>query len=265
MALFASLVFCFAGVPSASAQAFDHSPWDRILKQNVTGDGRVDYAALKASRAEFDGYVAQIAARSPESHPQDFSTAESQLAYWMNAYNALTIKGVVDNWPTQSVRDLGFLFSFFRRDDYTAGGKKVSLNYIEHDVIRKKFAEPRIHFALVCASLGCPKLRREAYTAERLEEQLEDGARYFINEPRNLSFDAARNRVTVSKIFDWYGGDFEKHMKAKGAASSGNLILDYVRPYANDANRRALDALKKPGVSYADYSWEVNATSVPAK
>jgi hypothetical protein len=259
--LILGLALCLAEIPSANAQSFDYSPWDRILKQYVTDEGRVDYAALKANRAELDGYVAQIAARSPESHPQDFSTPESQLAYWINAYNTLTIKGVVDNWPTKSVRDLGFLFAFFRRDDYTVGGKKVSLNYIEHDVIRKKFAEPRIHFALVCASLGCPKLRREAYTIERLEEQLEDGARYFLNEPRNLQIDAVRNRVTISKIFDWYGGDFEKHMKAKGGASSGNLILDYVRLYASDPNRRALDGLKKPSVGHADYSWEVNATS----
>jgi hypothetical protein len=251
-------LLCSFGARAANAQGFDHSPWDRILKKYVTDEGRVDYGALRANRAELDACVAQIAARSPESHPQDFPTAASQLAYWMNAYNALTIRGVVDNWPTKSVRDLGFLFGFFRRDDYTVGGRKVSLNHIEHDVIRKHFAEPRIHFALVCASLGCPKLRREAYTAERLEEQLEDGTRYFLNEPRNLQIDAARNRVTVSKIFDWYGGDFEKHMKARGA-DSGNLILAYVRLYASDANRRAIDALKNPGVSYADYSWEVNA------
>lgn len=259
----AAFLMFFAGFAgSAAAQGFDHSVWDRVLRQYVTEDGRVDYGALKANRAEFDGYIAQVAVRSPESHPQDFSTREAQLAYWINAYNALTIRGIIDHWPTKSVRDLGFLFAFFRRDDYTVGGKKVSLNYIENEVIRKQFSEARIHFALVCASLGCPKLRREAYTPERLEQQLEDGARYFINEARNLKIDAERNRVTVSKIFDWYGGDFEKYVKAKGTSETGHPILDYIRQHASEANRRALESLKKPSVDYADYSWTINAVSV---
>lgn len=259
---------------AAHGQDFNHSVWDRVLKQYVTEDGRVDYAALRANRTEFDAYIAQIAARSPESHPQEFiarkagdgkpyPAREAQLAYWINAYNALTIRGVIDNWPTESVRDLGFLFGFFRRSDYTVGGMKVSLNYIEHDVIRKQFNEARIHFALVCASLGCPKLRREAYVPERLEQQLEDSARYFINEPRNLVVDAARRRVTISKIFDWYGSDFEKYVRAKGLSKSGSLILDYMLLYANEANRAAILAVKSPKIGYADYSWEINAVSAP--
>lgn len=249
----------------AGAQGFDHSPWDRVLKKFVTEDGRVDYDALKRDRGEFDAYIAAIAARSPKSHPQGFSAREAQLAYWINAYNALMIQGVLDHWPIKSVREIGFLpFAVFRAKDYTVGGKKVSLNEIEHDTIRKEFAEPRIHFALVCASGGCPKLRREAYTPERLEQQLEDGARFFINEPRNLAIDAARNRVVISKIFNWYGGDFEKHMKAKGISGTGKPILDYLRLYLNEANRKALNALKNPAVDYADYSWAINAVSVPA-
>ncbi len=257
------MLLCAAG---AHGQDFDHSAWDRVLKLHVNEAGRVDYAALRANRGEFDAYIAKIAAGSPESHPQDFSSREAQLAYWINGYNALTIRGVIDNWPTKSVRDLGFLFGFFRRSDYTVGGKKVSLNYIEHDVIRKQFSEPRIHFALVCASLGCPRLRREAYVPERLEQQLEEDARYFINEPRNLAVDPARGRVTVSKIFDWYGGDFEKHVKTtarRGGSKTGSPILDYVLQYANDANRSAILALKSPKVDFADYSWEINAVNVP--
>ena len=114
-----------ASAGTAHGQQFSHSAWDRILKQYVTEAGRVDYAALRANRAEFDAYIAQISARSPESHPQEFiarkagdgkpyPSREAQLAYWINAYNALTIRGILDNWPTKSVRDLGFLFGFFR-------------------------------------------------------------------------------------------------------------------------------------------------------
>ena len=262
-------VFVMGGMLVCAAAAhgkdFDHSAWDRVLKQYEAEAGRVDYAALRANREEFDRYIVQIAARSPESHPQDFPSREAQLAYWINAYNALTVRGVIDNWPTKSVRDLGFLFGFFRRSDYTVGGKKVSLNTIEHDVIRKQFSEPRVHFALVCASLGCPKLRREAYVPERLEQQLEDGARHFINEARNLAVDSAGQRVTVSKIFDWYGGDFEKYVKARGLSKTASPILDYVLQYANDANQSAILALKSPKVDYADYSWEINAVSARGK
>jgi hypothetical protein len=248
------------------AQDFDHSAWDRVLKKYVTEDGRVDYAALKENRAELDGYIAQLAARSPESHPQDFPTPAAQLAYWINAYNALMANGVLNHWPIKSVREIGVLpFAVFRAKDYTAGGKKVSLNDIEHGIIRKQFAEPRINFALVCASLGCPKLRREAFTPDRLEEQLEDSARYFLSESRNLSVDAERNRVTLSKIFDWYGSDFEKHVRAKGISATGHPILDYAQLYADEATRDAIAALKKPRVAYSDYSWEINAVSTAGR
>jgi len=128
--------------------------------------------------------VEQIASRSPVSHPQVFSTRDSQLAYWINAYNALVIKAVVENWPTKSVRNLGKLYSFFWARKFVAGGKEYTLNNIE-DILRKKLVEPRIHFAIVCASNSCPRLQREAYTPENAERLLDEAARFYVNEPRN--------------------------------------------------------------------------------
>lgn len=247
-----------AAAGAADAQTFDHSAWDAVLKQHVNDAGFVDYAALKANPAELNRYVAQIAARSPASHPRDFPSRDAQMAYWINAYNALTIHGVVNAWPVKSVRDLGFLFSFFRRKQFTVGGREMSLDNIEHDTLRPVFRDPRIHFAVNCASVSCPRLQREAYTEENLDRLLDEAAHSFVNERRNFQIDAARNRVTVAKIFDWFGGDFRDYAREKKLSGAGHPILDYIRPYLNDANRAALARLRSPRVAYFDYDWSVN-------
>src|SRR6266849_9456371 len=128
-------VLALATTACAQKQGFDYAPWDRVLKKFVTETGRVDYGALKADSGDLDSFVAALAARSPASHPQDFPTRESQLAYWINAYNALVMKAVVENWPTKSVRNLGKLYSFFWARKFVAGGKEYTLNNIE-DILR---------------------------------------------------------------------------------------------------------------------------------
>ncbi len=222
-------------------------------------------AALKADPRELDRYVAQLAARSPVSHPQEFPTRESQLAYWINAYNALVMKTVVENWPTKSVRDIGILpYSFFWRKKFALGGRKYTLNAIEGDFLRKKLAEPRIHFALVCAANSCPRLQREAYTPQNTERLLEEAARFFINEPRNLRIDRARNQVTLARIFTFYREDFENYVRAHNLSTSGHPVLDYVRVYANTSNRLALDGLVNPKVESFPYDWGINDVHVTA-
>ena len=261
-ALLAPLFLLGRGASAARAEGFDHSRWDRVLKKLVTETSRVDYAALKADHTDLDAYVAQLAARSPFSHLGDFSTRESQLAYWINAYNAFVFKGVVENWPTKSVRNLGKLYSFFWHRKFTAGGKEYTLNGIE-DILRHKLNEPRIHFAIVCASNSCPRLQHEAYTAENCDRLLEEAARSFLNEPRNLKIDAARNRVTLARIFSLYHEDFENYVRAHNAAHTGNLRLDYVLLYANEANRAVIGTLNKPRVDHFSYDWGINDVHAP--
>jgi hypothetical protein len=230
--MFALLAFFLLAGPvsaapqQASSLPLDYAPWDRVLKKYVTDTGRVDYAALKASPADLNQYVEQIASRSPVSHPQDFPTRESQLAYWINAYNALVMKAVVENWPTKSVSNLGKLYSFFWGRKFVAGGKEYTLNNIE-DILRKKLVEPRIHFAIVCASNSCPRLQREAYTPENTERLLDEAARFYVNEPRNLKIDVAHNRVTLPNILGHYHEDFENYMLAYNA--TGHCQVDYIR------------------------------------
>jgi hypothetical protein len=247
---------------TARAQEFDHSPWDRVLKKYVTETGRVDYAALKADSGDLDRYVQQIAASSPVSHPRVFPTRESQLAYWINAYNALVIKAVVENWSTKSVRNLGKLYSFFWARKFVAGGREYTLNNIE-DILRKKLGEPRIHFAIVCASNSCPRLQREAYTPENTERLLDEAARFYVNEPRNLKIDVAHNRVTLPNILGHYHEDFENYVRAHNASATGHPQVDYVRLYANAANRGLLDQLKNPKVDHFGYDWGINDINAP--
>jgi len=256
-------VLALASSACAQEQGLDYAPWDRVLKKFVTETGRVDYTALKANPDDLNQYVEQIAARSPASHPQDFPTRESQLAYWINAYNALVMKAVIQDWPTKSVRNLGKLYSFFWARKFVAGGKEYTLNNIE-DILRKKLAEPRIHFAIVCASNSCPRLQREAYTPENTERLLDEAAHLYVNEPRNLKIDLAHNRVTLPNILGHYHEDFENYVRAHNVTITGQPQVDYIRLYTNPANGALLDQLKNPKVDHFGYDWGINDVHAPA-
>ena len=234
----------------AAAGGFDHSTWERVLKARVNAIGEVDYAALKANR-NLDEYIRLLGESGPANRPELFPSRAHQLAYWLNAYNAFVMKGVVDNYPTRSVRDLGALYGFFRRKDYTAGGVRISLLNLEDDILRKQYRDPRLHFVIVCASISCPFLSRDAFTGETLEPHLERLAREFINQRRNLTINAAANLVTLGAVFGLR--DYVKDFEATGVS-----LLDYVRSYAGEENRRALGALKNPKIKFYDYDWSIN-------
>jgi len=256
-------VLALAASVCAQERGFDYAPWDRVLKRFVAKTGRVDYAALKANPGDLDRYVEQVASRSPISDPNVFPTRDSTLAYWINAYNALVMKGVIDHWPISSVRKVGKLpYSFFWREKFVAGGQKYTLDDIE-GILRKKLAEPRIHFAIVCASNSCPRLQREAYTSENTERLLDEAARFYVNEPRNVGIDTARKSVTLAFIFGHYHADFENYVRARNNSTTGQSVLGYIRIYANPENRAALDALKKPTVHHFSYDWGINDVNAP--
>jgi hypothetical protein len=227
-----------------AAVLFDHSAWDAVLKKHVSEIGEVDYAAIKKDRAGLESYINALAASSPVNKPEMFPSREHKLAYWLNAYNALVTWAVANAYPVKSVRDLGFALGFFRREDHIVGGRKMSLDAIEHGTIRKQFGDPRIHFAVVCASISCPRLSREAFAGDRVSEQLDAGARRFFSERRALLADSARNIVTLSKLLAWYKGDFD----------AGGGVLAFARRYAPDP--KAIP--KSPGLRYFDYDWSIN-------
>jgi len=250
-ALFALTVVAAQAAPAAS---FDHTAWDVLLKRHVNAIGEVNYAGLKKERQPLDAYVAALAAASPDSRKEQFPDRASELAYWLNAYNALTIRGVVDAYPTRSVRDLGVLYGFFRRADYTLGGRALSLQDLENDIIRKRYRDPRIHFAIVCASVSCPRLDREAFVGGRLNEQLDRVTRDAMAENRNLAIDAKAKTVTLTMLFKWYAEDF------------GAPPLDFARRYLSPERTALLDQLgAKPRTLFFDYDWSINQPGSRAK
>ncbi len=181
----------------------DPTSWDRFLAEVVVEDGNVRYdAALGAARAHLDDYLEQAA----RATPAQFADDRERLAFYLNAYNALTIEGVLRRWPIDSVEDAGPFHRFFRDRAYTVAGVLVSLHGFETRVIRRY--DPRLHFALNCASASCPPLRAEAYRAEKLEAQLREDAALFVNDARFNRYDAGENTWSLSKIFEWYADDF---------------------------------------------------------
>ena len=244
----------------ASAQtpnlSMDYAPFARTLRDYVTDHGWVRYEQLRDDREGLDRFVAQIARVSPESHPELFTTDAEQMAYWINAYNALVLQGVLNKYPVKSVRDIGFLFGFFRRMKFTVGVRRMTLDDIEHRELRKKFLEPRIHFAVNCASISCPKLAREPYLPEKLDEQLDRAARDFLQDGIAVRSDPEKNEIRISKIFDWYDDDFLRYQQ-KLRPGEKPSVLDYLRPFLSESVQSFLRT-RNPKLRHLSYDWGLN-------
>jgi hypothetical protein len=213
----------------------------------------VDYAGLKARPDDLNAYVALLGRISPVSHPDHFPARVDSLAYWINAYNAFVLKGVVDHYPVKSVRDIKALFGFFSRTGFTAGGRTCTLNDIEHETLRKVFQDPRIHAAINCASVGCPRLPQRAFWPQGLDARLEEEIRFFIREPRNVRIDRTEPALHLSEIFKWYAEDFTGSRGVKEAR-----ITDCLMPYLPEEDRTFLKAHPDLKIRYIDYDWALN-------
>lgn len=240
----ATLHEAYANTPTGAV--FDHSAFDAVLKAHVSATGGfVDYGALKQDAGGLDGYIAAIGKADVDTLGRD-----ERLAFLINAYNAFTLRLILDHYPVDSIKDIP---SDQRWDAkrWTIAGGTYSLNQIEHELIRPKFAEPRVHFALVCAAIGCPPLRSEAYTGSRLEEQLSDQSRYVHSHARWFRLDEAKGELSLTALYDWYGGDFTQK------ASS---VVAYAAQYSPDLVR-LINAGKEPRVTFLDYSWKLNSVA----
>ena len=223
--------------------------WDELLQRYVDDLGRVNYRRWKAEGAD----VLRVWLESlADLDLADFTDADARLALWLNAYNAIAISQVLEVYPIASIRPkvlgipnwLSFL-DFFTRSNTIVGGKKYSLNQIEHAILRPEFAEPRIHFALVCASVGCPLLRRGAYFPESVRTQLEADASRFIHNPDKVRYDAQKKTLYLSKIFKWYEEDF-----VKAAGSVADYVGGYLGPEAAVGDGWA--------IVFLPYDWNLN-------
>jgi hypothetical protein len=265
MKRFLSLVLLFLFSLSANAQtAFDHSHADFsvLLKKNVawTADGTssgVDYAGFKKDHAALKAYLTKISAVK-DSDYNSWSVNEKR-AFLMNAYNAYTVELILSKYPNlKSIKDLGSLVSSpWSKSFFSLLGQKRSLDDVEHKLLRgaKNFNEPRIHFAVNCASIGCPALRPEAFQASKLEAQLEDQTKRFMSDRSRNRFDKTENTLYLSSIFDWYGGDFNKGPNAKNlpqflARYAGSLGL--TKAEQDRLSKNAVD------IDFLDYDWSLN-------
>ena len=261
-----ALLFLALMFGAATAHAFDqsHAAWDALLKKHVViaasgNASRVDYAGMRLDHAALKSYLDSLSA-VPEAEYRGW-TKPQRLAFLINAYNAFTVELILSKYPKlESIKDLGSFFeSPWRREFFSLLGKQRSLDDIEHGMIRAPgaFDEPRIHVALVCASIGCPMLRNEAYTAERLDAQLDDGLRRFLSDRSRNRFDAASGTLYVSKLFDWYGKDF-----AQGHAGFESLAAVFAKYADRLADTPEAQARIRAGnyrTEFLAYDWKLNA------
>ncbi|QDS87460.1 hypothetical protein EC9_16380 [Rosistilla ulvae] len=236
-----------------SIDQIDHSTWDTILRKYVDANGMVNYQGLKASAADRQA-LSRYLNRLSSANPNAPATPGSTLAFWINAYNAVTVQGILREYPTSSIRNHTaklWGYNIWKDLQLYVGGKPYSLDQMEHEVLRKK-GEPRIHFAIVCASIGCPRLLNEAYVAERIQDQLDANAKDFFSRSQNFRYDAPARKFQLSSILDWFGEDF-----GGDQATQLKKIAPWLpSPAAQQAARQ--NAVR---VSYLDYNWNLNAQS----
>ncbi len=208
-----------------------HDDWTTVLQRFVDERGNVNYVGLAEDREVFDRYIRSIETYGPVAHPDRFPTRNEALAYYINAYNAHVFDAVLDRGPeSKSVwRGLISGLKFFVRTPIVVGGKSMNLKSLEDRLIRERFHDPRIHAALNCASISCPRLQREAFEAARLDAQLDEAMSEFVGDPRHLRVHPETRMVELSKIFDWFSEDFLDYERSQG--NSEPRLLDYVNRF----------------------------------
>jgi hypothetical protein len=261
----AAALLASAAPRTAHAQAFDatHAAWTALLRRHVRllrgGQAtQVDYAGFAADRAELRRYLDGLSAVSPATFA-GWPKPERQ-AFLMNAYNAFTVELILTRHPDlKSIKDLGSLLSSpWRQKWIPLLGTKVSLDDIEHAMLRKRgdYDDPRVHFAVNCASVGCPALREEAFVAARLDAQLDEQTLRFMSDRTRNRWNAQRGRLELSKIFDWYGEDFR--LGHRGIGSLPAFAARYADRLADAPADRERIRAGTVDIAFADYDWSLN-------
>lgn len=222
----------------------DNTLFDAVLRERVR-DGLVDYVALKTD-ARLADYLAALEKIDPATLPRS-----QRLSYWINTYNAATLKLMADAWPVASIMKINGGKPWDVPVFQPAGSaERLTLNQIEHTMIRKGFAEPRVHFALVCAAKSCPPLRSEAYTGDRISAQLSEQARIFLRNPSSNTYDAKAHTLRLNPLFQWYATDFG------GETGTPGFVMKYLADEDRDALKRFS---REPDLVFGDYDWTPNA------
>jgi len=251
----------------ADTENWDYAELAAALNQ-VNSAGMVNYGALKENRHDLDEFSRRIA--ELESDTYSSWGRNEKIAFWINAYNGLTLLAIIENYPIKasllgslmypknSIRQIAGVWDDLK---FTVLGEDVTLDYIEHSVLRKKFNEPRIHMALVCAAKSCPALRQEPFSGSRLDEQLDDQTRRFLKNSMKFRINRTQKVVYLSKIFDWFEKDFMDRYGTdqayRGQEPAVNAVLNFVNSYLSHSDRAYLKDTEFE-VSYLEYDWSLN-------
>ncbi len=232
--------FFFAALLTFAQKAPSHQQWDKLLKKHVNAAGMVNYKGFLRDKSELDVYLKTLS----DNAPQKTWSQNDQKAFWINAYNAFTVSLILQKYPVKSIKDIaGKIYKINTPWDIKfikIGKETYDLNNIEHGILRKKFNDARIHFALVCASISCPRLQQEAYTGAQLNAQLDDAGKEFLNDKSKNNITAAS--ANLSKYFSWYKGDFNQN----------GSLADFINKYS----QTKMNGNTK--ISYLDYNWNLN-------
>lgn len=226
------------------SEGFSHQEWDRLLAQG-TADGLVDYEYMQAHRAQLDAYLERVARANLARLDPDHL-----MALLMNAYNALTVRSILDAWPVDSIRDIDGVWTEAK---HTVGGQELTLDEIEHNLLRPFWKDPRIHFGVNCASMSCAPLPTWAFTGEDVDAQLEERTETFLSSPDNVQIDG--EALGVSKYFDWYDSDFTAEGWEPRAESIPAFIARYTRP---EVRTFIEEQGGNPPLRFMDYDWALN-------
>jgi hypothetical protein len=241
--IFVSIIGCQSDLKSGNSEIPpSHKQFTQILQKYVKGN-LVDYKGLQKDSLKLIEYLDLLNNTAPDKVKW---TKNQQLAYWINTYNAFTLKLIIDNYPLRSITNLHptiyipMVNTVWHKKIFIIGGEKISLDQIEHDILRKKFNEPRIHFAINCSSISCPPLRAEAFISERLDQQLDEQARLYINDQKRNHISS--DLIEISKIFSWFSKDFTKN----------ESLVEYLNKYSQ------IKINDNATIEYLDYNWNLN-------
>jgi hypothetical protein len=232
MMKYIALVFLI--IPALLIAKPNHSPWNELLQKHVSATGKVDYKGFEKDKAKLNEYLKSL----QKENPYGVWSKNEKLAFWINAYNAFTVKAILDYYPVSSITHIKpeNANTIWKLKWIEIAGKQLSLDEIENDIIRPEFKDARIHFAVNCAAKSCPPLRNEAYTAEKLDDQLNEQTRNFINDKSMNKISA--NKAEISNIFYWYADDFK--------------LVEFINKYST------VKITESTKITYLEYDWALN-------
>lgn len=240
--------------PAQAKSTYQVAPYREVLTQFVSPKGVVNYKAMKKKEGSLARYMVYLARVSPAEYKRWTNT--EKIAFWINAYNALTLKAILEHYPVSSIRKISGVWN---KKTFQVMGQSMTLDHIEHQILRKQFNEPRIHMALVCASKSCPPLRNRPFTGKQLSQELNQQTQQFVRDPSKFKIEQAQKKVYLSSIFKWYGQDFVPYYKttAYQGSQKQRASLKFLSGYLSPSQQKFLKTAQYR-ITYLSYDWSLN-------